>query len=825
MSASMQHSEVLVHDETGVPLRGVTVVFKRFSDVGAQDWNQEKITNANGIVSFTAEANVAITTGFLGISQSEPLTLQREDQVQVEITLDTEGLSLDQAFADESAIDVTKPFFPLGLQPQPGSVFYFTHKEAFSKPGARLQIYVQTAQSPSDQLDLTIAPIASARSVALKQSLPHVLSWDYWNGRNWVTRKLSNTKDITSDSPTDFTGSGIITDLTVPFDMEPIKINDQEGLWMRVRLVSGSYGFVDQIATGNSQTAFSFIVPQPPVLSKFLLGYIWQNGPFHPEHILAYNDFQYEDRTEDAKWPGQTFQPFKPVGDATPALYLGFDKKLPVDRLGILFDIMEQRGDTKGPALLWQYWDGNSWQDIDVEDETQNFRLPGIVSLIGPSDSELLARFDEPLHWLRGRLKEDGPPGEPVFNNIYLNAVWAVQHQTIADEPIGTSTGQSNQVFDFRQIPVLSGAQIEVREAGGLRANVEWRLIGLEVFGGDASAIASIEKLLGTEDIQTDVQWGDLRLKRDRNKRVTEVWVRWHEQRHFFFSSPGDRHFVVDQAQGWLMFGDGTRGKVPPPGAAILARQYRTGGGRAGNVAARVLSQLIGPIGGVEEVFNPLVAEGGADGESLKNYASRAPMTLRHRGRAIAPADYEALAFEASSAVAIARAIPTRNPSGRPISGWMTLLIIPQSQDSRPWPSFGLREQVRKFIEARAPADVAAAHQIYITGPDYFSIDIAATLAPVDPAEAGAVEGRARQALGEFLHPLHGGLDGHGWELGRDVFLSDVASVLERVPGVDYVEDLALLVDGILQGVQVAIADDRMAVAGDIRLKLKAAER
>jgi hypothetical protein len=466
-----------------------------------------------------------------------------------------------------------------------------------------------------------------------------------------------------------------------------------------------------------------------------------------------------------------------------------------------------------------------SWQDLSVEDETQNFRLPGIVSLIGPEDSEQLARFDVALHWLRARLKEDGPPGEPVFNNIYANAVWAVQQQTIVDEPIGASTGQPNQVFKFRQIPVLAGQQIEVREAGGLRANVEWRLIALEIFGGDASMIARVETLLGTEGTQTDIEQGDLRLKRDRNKRVTEVWVRWHEQRHLFFSGPNDRYYAVERARGWLMFGDGTRGKIPPLGAAILARQYRTGGGRAGNVAARALTQLVGPIGGVETVFNPLTAQGGADGETLENYAIRGPRTLRHRRRAIAPADYETLAHEASPAVAVARAVPARNPAGRPIPGWVTLLIIPYSEEPRPWPSFGLREQVRRFIEARALADLAAARGIYVTGPDYLPIDVAATIAPVDPAEAGAVETRARDALGEFLHPLRGGPEGRGWELGRDVFLSDVAAVLERVPGVDYVEELALLLGGALQSEWVAIADDRVVVAGDIRLKLKAAER
>lgn len=836
-SGARRDIKVKVQDEGGKALKGVKVEFVGF---GNQVIVNQSVTLTDdqgalsGVITVDGQTTgrVQVRASIVTISETTTIDLTNNQLSADEVTCILSGLKPDKAFADQVNLDLTQTFYPFGAQPQPGSAFYFTSEEIFSKPAATAKILLARAETPQDTalantLSGTSAPtinIAATAPLAGIVPLQHVIAWEYWNGLRWVT--LFQTTQATgpfkySNLPDDFRPK--IIELAIPKDMVMTKVNDEEAFWMRAHLVSGGFGVTATFQATESTPLISFVITQPPALAEFLLGYTWQHGPFHPEHVVTYNDFQYEDRTEEAKWPGQTFQPFKPVGDVTPALYLGFDKKLPVDRLGILFDIVEQRGDTKGPALLWQYWDGISWQDLAVEDETQNFRLPGIISLIGPDDSEPLARFDVPLHWLRARLKEDGPPGEPIFNNIYANAVWAVQQQTITDEPLGASTGQPNQVFKFRQIPVLASQQIEVREVAGARANVEWRLVALEVFGGDASMIARIETLLGTEGTQTDIEQGDLRLKRDRNKRVTEVWVRWREQRHLFFSDPNDRDYAVDRARGWLMFGDGTRGKVPQSGAAILARQYRTGGGRAGNVAARALSQLVGPIGGVEAAFNPLMGEGGADGETLENYAIRGPRTVRHRGRAIAPADYKTLAHEASPAVA--RAIPVRNPAGRPIPGWVTLLIIPYSEEPRPWPSFGLREQVRRFIEARAPADLAAARGIYMTGPDYLSLDIAATVAPVDPAEAGAVETRARKALGEFLHPLLGGPEGRGWELGRDVFLSDMAAVLERVPGVDYVEELALLLGGALQGERVSVAPDRTVVAGDIRLKLEAAER
>jgi predicted phage baseplate assembly protein len=328
--------------------------------------------------------------------------------------------------------------------------------------------------------------------------------------------------------------------------------------------------------------------------------------------------------------------------------------------------------------------------------------------------------------------------------------------------------------------------------------------------------------MLRQEVPQTEFGKGDLRLRRDRNKRVTEVWVRWQGQKHFFFSGPNDRHYVLERSRGRLIFGDGEHGRVPPPGAAIMAKQYRTGGGLAGNVTAGSINQVLAGIGGVEAVFNPKAAEGGDDAETLAALASRGPQSLRHQGRALAPGDYETMAKEASPAVAVARAMATRDNNGRPRPGWVTLVIIPQSEAPRPWPSFGLREQVRRYIAGQAPADVVAADHMYITGPMYQEIDVAVTVVPLDSAEAGTVEQRVRQALANFFHPLRGGPEGRGWTPGRHVFLSDVASVLERVAGVDYVKELSLLLNGVLQRERARVADGRIPVAGEIHIRILA---
>ncbi|WP_431272999.1 baseplate J/gp47 family protein [Variovorax ureilyticus] len=691
---------------------------------------------------------------FAGITFSAPDELRRPPQAassarpQVDLRLSVEGLAADKAFADATALDLSKPFYPLGQQPQPGSAFYFANEEAFGKPLAKVRIYIARTLSPQDE-----------GAVSGSSALAHQVDWEYWNSRMWAP--LAVTSNF-ADSKLDLDRTEVV-DFTVPIDMAPVKVNEQEARWVRVRLQSGSYGFkqtisfnTDAAGVGTTNT-FTYVAAQPPVLASFAIGYTWQYGPFHAERVLAYNDFAYVDRTAEAMWPGTTFAPFERVRDLTPALYLGFDKQPPSDQLGLFFDVVEAPDAPQGPALVWEYWDGLEWTRTPAEDETGYLRRPGIVNVLAQSDDTEFARFDAPHHWLRARLKEDGPPGEPVLTSLHPNAVWASERHTLHDLPLGTSNGTPNQRFALTQTPVLDGERIEVRELGGARANVEWRILAMALWSGDGGVLAQFEQLLARESTDTEVAIGPLRLVRNRQKQVTEAWVRWERREQLYFSAPGDRHYALDASSGRVDFGDGENGRVPPAGAAILVREVSVGGGSKGNVAAGAIKQLLGVVPGIQDVFNPRAAEGGADGEPASAVLDRGPRTVRHRGRAMAPGDYETLAVQASPAVKMVHAIPGRSPSGQMLAGWVTVLIVPGSLDAQPYPSFGLREQVRKYIEARAPADLAALHRIHVTGPTYLPVGVAASITPVDPSRAGAVEQSVRDALERFLHPVLGG--------------------------------------------------------------------
>ena len=458
--------------------------------------------------------------------------------------------------------------------------------------------------------------------------------------------------------------------------------------------------------------------------------------------------------------PRFAFEPFSSLQDATPTLYFGFDARLPADVVSMYLDITETAGLTTGPPLVWEYWTGSTWSELSARDETADFALPGIVKAAYPgtdappsatvieasesaaelidvvaasafrpgdtvsvsSDSKAdkvkvsnvdgatvsfqtplaetytraemtltgLARFGTPREsWVRARLRIDGEPRRAEVNGTFLNTAWVSQVQTIRGEVLGGGSGQPNQIVNCRKSPVLPGQSLEVRELSGPRAEVEKDILRAEL----ATTGLTDEAVRVVADPVTG--------------KAVEVWVQWQEQSNLYFSRPTDRHYVVERSRGRILFGDDVHGRIPPAGADNLRlAMYTAGGGAVGNVPKGTISQLLSGILATD-VANVRAAEGGADTEAVTAVPERGSAVVRHQLQALSVEDYEHLALEASPGVAFARAQPTTDANGRTARGWVRVIIVPQSFDPRPTPSFGLRREVENYLRARCPASMA----------------------------------------------------------------------------------------------------------------------
>ncbi|MCL4870814.1 MAG: putative baseplate assembly protein [Anaerolineae bacterium] len=766
------------------------------------------------------------------------------------------GFLPDAGYADSLKLDLEKSFYPFGQQPQPGTSFYFSSAEAFSKPGARMRL----------KANKTDTAIGSNPGTGAVTSLSKTLNLEYWNGNQWQPIMP------TPDNLVGFVENNTELTLTVPDDLEKVEVNGKEDYWLRLRLLKNTFGRTREIKWKQDGLTNTIVLVEttPPALSWVKLGYLYQSPAEPPQACITYNDCQWLDRTDEVQWQGSSFEPFSLAADHTPTLYLGFDKPLPADLISLYLDIQEVSGRTTGPVLKWEFWNGKNWLPLTIQDETAHLVLPGMVSVLWPGTRLLptteaiqasgtqievasaqqaarfqvgdllvlgspetgemvrvaginrnvitlkrplnkaqtritvslaaLPRFTRPRTWLRARLQSDGKPENITINGLFLNAVWAAQVRTIENEALGSSDGRSNQAFFCRQTPVLVGEIIEVRELSGPRAVVELPILQQE--------------LLGQGFAETDIRTVTDR----RSGQITEVWVRWRPQPNLFFSGPDDRHYMVERSRGRIIFGDNVNGRIPLAGRDnIRARQYRSGGTVNGNVPTGAINQLLSGVV-AEGVSNPRPAEGGAEGEPPEAARTRGPQLVRHRQQAVTLNDYEALAREASPAVAVARALPVTHASGRSEPGWVKLIIMPHSQEAQPQPSFGLRRQITAFLSLRTPAGLSG--QLFVTGPDYLPVGVEAVITPRDLSSGGQVLKVVTKTLADFLHPLLGGPDGQGWPFGRDVYLSDIAAVLERIPEVDYVSTLNLLLDGTPRGERVDVPSDRIVVAGDLRLML-----
>jgi predicted phage baseplate assembly protein len=413
--------------------------------------------------------------------------------------------------------------------------------------------------------------------------------------------------------------------------------------------------------------------------------------------------------------------------------------------------------------------------------------------MIAPRDLSARVAFGARLIWLKASLEEGSFATPPRLGAIYLNTVWASHGVTLKDQTLGSSNGHRNQSFTFAKAPVLKGEAVEVRESALPSATERVLIYAAE--GPDS-----------------------IRIVKDDAGNAIEVWVRWHAVDHFNLSGPGDRHYVIDRVKGIVWFGDGVRGLVPPSGKDnIRAPFYRSGGGKSGNRAAGVITELKTTIPFVDAVVNHQPSSGGSDQEDVKDVMIRGPRHIKSRDRAITREDFEWLAHQATGEIAKARCLPTtRVVAGtlrRESPGWVTVIIVPAGEVAEPLPTEGLIRTVKNYLARYASSTIA--QQIDVIGPTFVPISVHAAVVPANIEEAKAVEKRVSENIAAFLHPVTGGPERQGWEFGNDVYFSQVAALIQGTEGVDRVRDLVLKTPEEETRGHVSIAENGLPSSGE----------
>lgn len=250
--------------------------------------------------------------------------------------------------------------------------------------------------------------------------------------------------------------------------------------------------------------------------------------------------------------------------------------------------------------------------------------------------------------------------------------------------------------------------------------------------------------------------------------------VQWHEVDSLVGQGPTDRTFITrteDDAVTRVIFGNGRHGARLPTGQENIRTSYRNGIGRGGNVKAEQISLLMTRPLGVQEVINPLPASGGADKEDRDQARSNAPLAVTALDRLVSVQDY---ADFTRTFAGIGKAAATRLA----VNDRELIHVTIAGADDIPIDTTSdLYQNLMKAIRGN--------------GDPYqpFRIDLRELLILVLSARIRILPDYIWDKVSTEMRTRI--LDAFGFQrrdLGRDVYLSEVISLMQAVPGVAYVD-------------------------------------
>lgn len=474
------------------------------------------------------------------------------------------------------------------------------------------------------------------------------------------------------------------------------------------------------------------------------------------------------------------------VGDT---FYLGFreDEDIKGHILQLAFECERTQAvgvKREDPPWVWECSIGDGqWREIrpsirrDEKDTTGGLNNPeGSLILYLPLAMRPDLVQGRNAYWIRCRLEPRNPELQGMYTesprvlDVKAYALGAATHAShaiiVSNEIVGRSNGDPGQVFHLQNSPILA-----------LRKN---------------------------ETVEVEE-------KRDGEL----VFVPWQRVSDFSGSNHYNRHFALDTATGEIRFGPAVRqpdgtvhqyGRIPQAGRLVRFGQYRYGGGVAGNVPIDKIQVLKSAIPYIDQVTNLEAAAGGRDPESLNEVKMRTQRELRAQLRAVTPEDYEDLAKKASRTVARAKCNIPQNKRNKISPGVVEILIVPAVADALragDLSKLHVNEILANEVETYLDSYRLLTTTLHIKAPKYIGIKVEAEIVCSEYSQPEIVRARVLESLNNFISPSpiydNGNRwddlmddDWEGWPFGRNLYVAEIFSLIQRVSGVKHVLDVTL---------------------------------
>jgi len=496
----------------------------------------------------------------------------------------------------------------------------------------------------------------------------------------------------------------------------------------------------------------------------------------------------------------------------------------------------EQTPSHYGVRTNWQYQANVGgelqWVTLDpaqnrVDDDTRAFTLDGTVtfSIPAPMVQAGVGAVATPYYYLRCVFEAGSYDAAPSIQNVAFNGVLAAQAvpstNTLViapDAPVVDPPAVPNSVTTLNlSIDPQTGSIVKLTFGAGVSTDPQFRIVSVAPPAAGKPGTLCVEAVFlgfGTGLPYRQVTLPDAPVEPSSLHLYTledGSWRTWELRSDFFSSTRRDSHAILDATTGAITFGNGEKGRVPPPNSEIFAICSTTRA-LAGNLAAGSITALADsphnrailydptavPDGWTQlnnelaAITNLSAAWGGAAAETIDQAAGDADQLVQTSGRAVTFGDYERLAL-ATPGTRIARvtAIANMHPDFPCFQapGMITVIVLPYLPQGSPTPTAGLLSAVAAYLRPRR----VIGSRVEVVGPTYLEVAVQATVQSMSGANKTTLQQSIVTALNHFLDPLVGGPDGSGWPFGRDVYRAEIMKVIDAVPGVDYITSLALL--------------------------------
>lgn len=660
-----------------------------------------------------------------------------------DVSWTAEGAGLIPDALSTDGVELKKEnFSPFGDVLSIFSGFNISNREAFSKAGAIIELHftLDYFKAPIEQSGV-LGDLTNYRSIMTREDFATVqerdvrierVLWEYWNGLGWARLFPDGTYEDFF-TPDDQGGGTKRLSFRCPADMEEVVLGASSGLFIRARIDKLSYMF---------STAGNYIMP---FVRHLELSYHYDAQPVPCREILV--ESNVEQRRRPLPDSGQ-----EPLVTASlcpdPAMYLCLSGPLQGGPLRIFWDIQEGVFPDP-PSLRWEYYglttNGEAgWKSIEVMDLTENLTKSALVTLVGKPDFVRARFFGAEGYFLRlvdADRRYDRADGRrnPVVRGIWPNTVPVIQRERRLPEYFYIARGEQNKRCNLT-VSNLAEVRVWVNEHGTLSVKEE------EQFLNDTEVL----------------------VKRSAEGAVTETWVPWHEVDRLEAAAGDERAYLVDYAEGAVVFGDGHHGRIPPDSTSeSIMVQYVVCDGSFGNIPPQSILGFASRPPGVTWVTNRKPINGGADMETIDQAARRRTGELLGMDRIVTLEDFQQAVLASNRNICRVKCVAHVDRYNRPAEGKLAVAVLLREYRQGGELFDTVVRSAREIIARKASILLAGSGKVDIFEVRYVEIFVVVDAVISDYNVYHEAHQAISRRLEEFLNPITGNFNGQGWEIGQ----------------------------------------------------------